>query len=32
MKTMADTLRNLGSLVTDETMVLNHLRGLSPRY
>jgi hypothetical protein len=29
---MADALCGLGSLVTDETLVLNLLRGLSPRY
>lgn len=32
MKTMADTLHDLGSLVTDETLVLNLLRVLSPCY
>jgi hypothetical protein len=32
MKTMADTLRTLGSPITDECLVLNLLRGLSPRF
>jgi hypothetical protein len=32
MKTVADSLCDLGSPVTDETLVLNLLRGLSPRY
>jgi hypothetical protein len=30
MNTMADTLRTLGAPVTDESLVLNLLRGLSP--
>jgi hypothetical protein len=32
MKTMADTLRTLGAPITDESLVLNLLRGLSPRF
>jgi hypothetical protein len=32
MKTMADTLRTLGAPITDECLVLNLLRGLSPRF
>jgi hypothetical protein len=32
MKTMADTLRTLGAPMTDESHVLNLLRGLSPRF
>ena len=32
MKTMADTLRTLGPPITDESLVLNLLRGLSPRF
>jgi hypothetical protein len=32
MKTMADTLRTLGGPITDECLVLNLLRGLSPRF
>jgi hypothetical protein len=32
MKGMADSLRDLGEPVTDRTLVLNLLRGLSPRY
>jgi hypothetical protein len=32
MKMMADTLRTLGSPITDECLVLNLLRGLSPRF
>jgi hypothetical protein len=32
MKTMADTLRTLGAPMTDESLVLNLLRGLSPRF
>ena len=32
MKGMADSLRDLGEPVTDLTLVLNLLRGLSPRY
>jgi hypothetical protein len=32
MKTMADTLRTLGTPITDECLVLNLLRGLSPRF
>jgi hypothetical protein len=32
MKGMADSLRDLGELVADRTLVLNLLRGLSPRY
>ena len=32
MKTMADTLRTIGSPITDECLVLNLLRGLSPRF
>ena len=32
MKTMADTLRTLGAPITDESLVLNLLHGLSPRF
>jgi hypothetical protein len=32
MKTMADTLRTLDVAITDESLVLNLLRGLSPRF
>jgi hypothetical protein len=32
MKTMADTLRTLGAPMTDESLVLNLLCGLSPRF
>jgi hypothetical protein len=32
MKTMADTLRTLGAPITNECLVLNLLRGLSPRF
>jgi hypothetical protein len=32
MKTMADTLRTLGAPITDECLVLNLLRSLSPRF
>jgi hypothetical protein len=32
MKGLADSLRDLGEPVTDRTLVLNLLRGLSPRY
>jgi hypothetical protein len=32
MKSMADSLRDLGEPVADRTLVLNLLRGLSPRY
>jgi hypothetical protein len=32
MKGMADSLRDLGEPVADRTLVLNPLRGLSPRY
>jgi hypothetical protein len=32
MKCMADSLRDLGKPVADRTLVLNLLRGLSPRY
>jgi hypothetical protein len=32
MKTMADTLHTLGPPITDESLVLNLLRGLSPRF
>jgi hypothetical protein len=32
MKGMADSLRDLGEPVADRTLVLNLLRGLSPRY
>jgi hypothetical protein len=32
MKTMADTLRTLEAPITDECLVLNLLRGLSPRF
>ena len=32
MKTMTDTLRTLGAPITDECLVLNVLRGLSPRF
>jgi hypothetical protein len=32
MKTMADTLRTLRASITDECLVLNLLRGLSPRF
>jgi hypothetical protein len=32
MKTMADTLRTLGPPITDESLVLDLLRGLSPRF
>jgi hypothetical protein len=32
MKTMVDTLRTLGAPITDESLVLNLLRGLSPRF
>jgi hypothetical protein len=32
MKTMADTLHTLGAPITDECLMLNLLRGLSPRF
>jgi hypothetical protein len=32
MKGMADSLRDLGEPVADRTLVLNLLRGLSPRF
>lgn len=32
MKTLADSLRVLRAYLTDESLVLNILRGLSPRY
>jgi hypothetical protein len=32
MKVLADSFRDLGELVADRTLVLNLLRGLSPRY
>jgi hypothetical protein len=32
MKDLADSLRDLGELVVDSTLVLNLLWGLSPRY
>lgn len=32
MKTMADTISDLGSLVMDEMLVLKLLRGLNPHY
>jgi hypothetical protein len=32
MKTMADTLHTLGAPITDESLVLNLRRGLSPRF
>jgi hypothetical protein len=32
MKTMEDTLHTLGPPITDESLVLNLLRGLSPRF
>jgi hypothetical protein len=32
MKTMADTLRTLGAPITDESLVINLLRELSPRF
>jgi hypothetical protein len=32
MKTMADTVRTLGPPITDKCLVLNLLRGLSPRF
>jgi hypothetical protein len=32
MKGMADSLRDLGEPMPDRTLVMNLLRGLSPRY
>jgi hypothetical protein len=32
MKCMADSLHDLGESVADLTLVLNHMRGLSPHY